>query len=166
TASASNHFAFSLHAAGLRRDRPNKRNLELERCLPKAFVQHGPDGESHAGIEQSCSKASMNRAGGVEKPCMRFCGGNNAALGNLDNVVAERLRHGVQGQRAVDEPLNEFEAAHCSLPVVTDDTEAFARGEFRHEFHWERVGGTTPTIGSQRPAFDRQRVWPMANKSI
>jgi hypothetical protein len=98
----------------------------------------------------------MNRAGGVEKPRMGFCGGNNAALGNLDNVVAERLRHGVQGQRAVDEPLNEVEAAHCSLLVVIDDSEAFARGEFRHEFHRERVDGTTPTIGSRQLTFDRQ----------
>src|SRR2546430_330750 len=76
TASASNHFAFSLHNAGLRGDRPNKRDLELERCLRKAFIQHGPDGESHAAIEQSCSKASMNRAGGVEMPPMGFCGSN------------------------------------------------------------------------------------------
>src|SRR5262249_8630068 len=140
TASASNHFAFSLHEAGLRGDRSNKRNLELERCLRKALVQHGADGESHAAIEQSCSKSSMNRAGGVEMPRMGFCGSNNAALGNLDNVVAERLRHRVQGQRAVDEPLNKFEAAHCSLPVVIDESEAFASREFRHEFHRELVG--------------------------
>jgi hypothetical protein len=101
------------------------------------------DGESHAAIEQSCGKASMNRAGGIEMPRMGFCDGNNAALGNLDNVVAERLRHRVQGQRAVDEPLNIFEAAHCSLLVVVDDAEALASREFRHEFHRELVGRHT-----------------------
>jgi hypothetical protein len=79
---------------------------------------------------------------------MGFCGSNNAALGNLDNVVAECLRHRVQRQRAVDEPLNKCEATHCSLLVVTDDSEAFTSRKFRHEFHWELVGGNTSTIGS------------------
>ena len=83
---------------------PIKRNLELERCLRKALVQHGLDSEPHAAIEQRCSKASVNSAGGVAVPRMGLCGGNNAALGNFDNVIAERFRHRVQGQRAVDEP--------------------------------------------------------------
>ena len=64
---------------------------------------------------------------------MGFCDGNNAALGNLDNVVAERLRHRVQGQRAVDEPLNKFEAAHCSLLVVIDDAKTFLNRGLCHE---------------------------------
>src|SRR5262245_64214894 len=62
TAPTSNDSAFGLHQAGLRGDRPKKGNLELERCLRKALVQHGPDREPHAGIEQSCGKASMNRS--------------------------------------------------------------------------------------------------------
>ena len=48
-------------------------------------------------------------------------GGNDAALGNFDNVITQRLRHRVQGQGAVDETLNIFEPAHRSLPVVIDD---------------------------------------------
>jgi hypothetical protein len=52
---------------------------------------------------------------------MGFCGSNNAALGNLDNVITERFRHRVQRQRAVDEPLHKFETAHCSFLVVIND---------------------------------------------
>jgi len=89
--------------------------------LRKALVQHGLDSEPHAAIEQRCSKASVNSAGRVAVPRMGLCGGNNAALGNLDNVIAERFRHRVQGQRAVDEPLHKFETAHCSLLVFIDD---------------------------------------------
>ena len=116
------------------------RALRLLRCMSPLLAQSGrievgsrTDGESHAAIEQSCGKASMNRAGGIEMPRMGFCDGNNAALGNLDNVVAERLRHRVQGQRAVDEPLNKFEAAHCSLLVVIDDAKTFLNRGLCHE---------------------------------
>ena len=70
TAPASNDLAFSLDQAGLWGDRPNKRNLELERCLRKALVQHGLDSEPHAAIEQRCSKASVNSPGRVAVPCM------------------------------------------------------------------------------------------------
>ena len=91
-------------------------------------------------------------------PRMGFCGGNNAALGNFDNVVAERLRHRVQRQRAVDEPLHVFEAAHCALLVVIDDSEAFARREFRHEFHRELVG-------VPHPRSDRADRRPIAKES-
>ena len=96
-------------------------------------------------------------------PRMGFCDGNNAALGNLDNVVAERLRHAVQGQRAVDEPLNEFEAAHCSLLVVVDETEAFARGEFRHEIHWGwlAVAHRRSDRGNRRSIAKEFGRWPI-----
>src|SRR6202171_5506399 len=83
TAPTSNDLAFSLHQAGLRGDRPNKRNFELERCLRKALVQYGLDSEPHTAIEQGCSKAAVNSAGWVAVPRMGLCGGNNAALGNL-----------------------------------------------------------------------------------
>src|SRR5262245_59144120 len=70
TAPTSNDFAFSHHAARLRRDRSDKRNLELERCLRKPLVQHGADGEAHTAVEQGCCNAAMNGAGRVELPCM------------------------------------------------------------------------------------------------
>lgn len=57
---------------------------------------------------------------------VRCRGGNHAALGNLDNVIAERFRHAVQGQRAVDQPLDEFETAQGALLVVIDDAETLA----------------------------------------
>ena len=94
-APTSNDLAFSLHPAGLRSDGPNKRNLEFERCLRKALVQHGLDSEPHAAIEQRCGKAAMNCAERISVPSMGLCGGNNTALRSLDDVVAERFRHRV-----------------------------------------------------------------------
>src|SRR5436190_24046900 len=64
---------------------------------------------------------------------MGFCGNNNAALRNLSNIVAERFRHRVQRQRAVDEPLNKFEPAHCLLLVVIYDANTFPSRGRCHE---------------------------------
>jgi hypothetical protein len=63
---------------------------------------------------------------------MGLGGDHDEALGNLDNVVAERLRHRVQGQCAVNESLNEFESAHCPLLIVIDDTKSFPDRGFHH----------------------------------
>ena len=68
TAPATNDLALGLDQAGLRRDRPNKRNLELERGLRKALVQHGLNSKPHAAIEQRRSKTSVNGAGGIAMP--------------------------------------------------------------------------------------------------
>jgi hypothetical protein len=125
-------LALSLHEAGLRRDRPNKRNLELEGRLRKPLVEHGQDGETHAAVEQRRSKASVNPAEWVAVLRMRLRGGDNAAFGNLDNVVPERFRHRVQRQRPIDESLNKFKATHCLLLIVIDDAEAFSNGALRH----------------------------------
>ena len=124
-APAADDRAFRRHEAGLRGNRPDERNLELERRLRNALVQHGPDSEPHAAVEQRRSKASVNRAGRIEVTFMRFRRDNNAALGNLDNVIAEGLRHRVQGQRAVDKALHKFEAAHGPLPLAVDHAKAF-----------------------------------------
>lgn len=75
----------------------------------------------------------MDGAGGVEMPRVGLSPGNNAALRHLQDVIAERLRHAVQGQGPVDEPLNKFETAHGPLLLVGDDTEAFTNRDFRHE---------------------------------
>jgi len=64
---------------------------------------------------------------GLRCPARGFYGGNDAALGNLDNVITERFRHRVEGQRAVDKPLNKFETAHRSLLVVIDDAKTFSQ---------------------------------------
>ena len=48
---------------------------------------------SCADARQSRSKASVNSPGRVAVPRMGHCGGNNPALGDLDNVIAERLCH-------------------------------------------------------------------------
>ena len=74
----------------------------------------------------------MHGASRVEVPGVGFYSGNDAALGNFDNVIAQRLRHRVQGQGAVDEPLNEFEPAHGSLPLVIDGAKTFPNEGFRH----------------------------------
>src|SRR4029077_11797172 len=48
TAPVTDDLAFRFHQAGLRGDGPYQRNLELERRLRKALVQHRVDGEPHA----------------------------------------------------------------------------------------------------------------------
>src|SRR5260370_12691293 len=75
----------------------------------------------------------MNSGERVGVVRMGFCGNNNAALRNLDNIVAERFRHRVQRQRAVDEPLNKFETAHCLSLVVIYDAETFPSRRRCHE---------------------------------
>ena len=75
----------------------------------------------------------MQGAGGIEMSGVRLGRGNDAALRHLDDVVAERLRHGIERQRAVGEPLHEVEAADCALLLVSDDAEAFASCEFGHD---------------------------------
>jgi hypothetical protein len=117
--------AFSLHEAGLRRDGSNKRNLELEGCLRNSSVEHGQHGETHAAVEQRGRKASVHSAERVAVPRIGFCSRNDTALGNLDNIVAERFRHRVQRQRAIDEPLNKFETAHFLSLLVVYDAKTF-----------------------------------------
>jgi hypothetical protein len=96
-------------------------------------IEHGQDGETHAAVEQRGGKASVHSAERIAVPRMGFCGGNNAAFGNLDNIVSERFRHRVQGQRAIDEPLNKFETTHCLSMVVVHDAKAFPNEALRHE---------------------------------
>ncbi len=63
---------------------------------------------------------------------MRLDRGDDAALRHLDDVVAERLRHAVERQRAVGEPQHEFDAGERALLLVSDEAEAFASREVRH----------------------------------
>jgi hypothetical protein len=65
------------------------------------------------------------RAGRVQLPRMRFCRGNNAPLRNLEDVIAEGLRHRVEGQSALDKTTNQFETAHCALMLGVDDAKIF-----------------------------------------
>ena len=60
TTAARNDPPLSFHQTSLRSDRSNKGNLELKRCLRKALVEHGQDGEPHTAIEQRRSKAAVN----------------------------------------------------------------------------------------------------------
>ena len=93
--------------------------------MRKSLGQHGMDSKTHAAVEQGCSKTPVNRAGRVQLPRMRLCRGNNAPLRNLDDVIAEGLRHRVEGQSALDKPTNQFEAAHCALMLGVDDAKIF-----------------------------------------
>jgi tRNA synthetases class I (W and Y) len=76
---------------------PTKTTICVQSCLP--------------ALAERCGKAAVNRSERVTVSRMWLCRGNDAALRNLDNVIAERFHHRVQGQRAVDEPLEPI-AAH------------------------------------------------------
>ena len=93
--------------------------------MRKSLGQHGLDSKTHAAVEQGCSKTPVNRAGRVQLPRMRFCRGNNAPLRNLDDVIAEGLRHRVEGQSALDKTTDQFETAHCALMLGVDDAKIF-----------------------------------------
>jgi hypothetical protein len=124
-ASAGNHVSFSFDQPGLRGDGPDERDFEFECGLRKSLGQHGLDSKTHAAVEQGCSQTSVNRAGGVQLPRMRFCRGNNASLRNLDDVIAKGLRHRVEGHSALDKTTNQFETAHCALMLGVDDAKIF-----------------------------------------
>jgi hypothetical protein len=84
---------------------------------------------------------------------MRLGGDHHATLGCLDNVIAKRLRHGVQRQGTVDQPLNKFETAHGAALVVIDDAKTFPNRRYRHGLHSERWLTRVPTtIAAARPA--------------
>jgi len=134
TTAARNDPSLSFHQTSLRGDRSNKGNLELKRCLRKALVEHGQDGEPHTAIEQRRSKATVNGPKRVAVLPVRFGGNNDTALGNVNDVVTEGLGHRVQRQGTIDESLDKFETVHCSLLVLVDDPNAFYIASLRHEF--------------------------------
>jgi hypothetical protein len=63
---------------------------------------------------------------------MGLGGDHDAAPRCLDDVIAERLGHGVERQRPVDQCLDEFETAHGPLLRVVDDAEALAGSGLGH----------------------------------
>jgi len=139
-AAARNDRPLSFHQTHVRGDGPNKQNLEFKCCLPKTLVEHGQDCEPHTGIEQRCSKTAMNSPKRVAVFPMGFGSDNDAAPGNVNDVIAEGFGHRVQRQGAVDKSLDEFETAHCSLLVFIDDSKMSFTNGLRHEFHRTLIG--------------------------
>src|SRR5262249_34997461 len=110
-------------------ERPPKRNLELERRLRKAPVQHGADREPHAAIKQRRRKPAMDGAGGVEMPRVGLSRGNNAALRHFQDVIAERLRHG-----AIAESWGRKGAGGSGLGLRSDDLDSVSEPFNHHDF--------------------------------
>src|SRR6266481_9939843 len=63
TPAAAQHDALGLDLSGLGRNRPQQRNLELERRLPDAFLEGRLDRQSHATVEQRGRQTAVHRAG-------------------------------------------------------------------------------------------------------
>ncbi len=131
-AAAVQDDALGLYQTRFRRDRPHQRNLELDGRLTDAPVQGRMDREAHAAVEQRRRQAAMRPASGVAVPFVgdRRC--DNAAFGNLDDVITESFRHCVQGQGAADEFLDKLEAAHLDLPVGADRSIGLVGDAARH----------------------------------
>ena len=72
TAAPAQHDALRADHAGLRRDRPNERNLELQRRLAATLFQRRPDREPHAAIKQRRREPAVHGAGRVEVASLGF----------------------------------------------------------------------------------------------
>ena len=93
---------------------------------------------------------SVNPGFGAQK----FIPGAVHKIRRLADLRAQRgLGYRIEGQRAVDQPLDEFETAHGALPVVIDDAKTFPNRGFRHELYSELVRNAAPTALTARPTF-------------
>jgi len=79
-AAARNYLAFGTYATGLRRDRADKRNLELKCCLRKPPIEHRQNGKAHAAVEQRRSKAAVNSTKRIAVFRIGFCGNTTRPL--------------------------------------------------------------------------------------
>jgi hypothetical protein len=99
---------------------------------PEPLVQRRVDREPHAGVEQRRGQTAVHGAGRIAMRRGRLGRDRHVAAGDFDDVIAERLRHAVQRQRAGDETLNELQAAHRPLLVDANDAVAFSLGARGH----------------------------------
>src|SRR5262249_24048875 len=118
-ASAEN-LALGPNQASLRCDGANERNFELESRLTDAFFEHRLDGKAHAGIEKRRSEAAVHSTRRIEMSPCRYERDHDAAALGFDDVVAQRLRHCIEGQLSANKPFDELEPAHCLLPFGTN----------------------------------------------
>ena len=75
---------------------------------------------------ERCGKTAVHSAGRIEMCFARFGGDDNPSAYGLRDVIAQRLRNGVERQRAVREPLHEGKAAHLLAPLRADSAVALA----------------------------------------
>jgi hypothetical protein len=83
--------------------------------LPNPFLKRRLNRQTHAAIEDRRGQTAMYGTPWIEvSPCWRERD-DDAALFGLDDIVAQRLRDGIQWQRPTGEALNELQPAHCPL---------------------------------------------------
>ena len=116
-ATPAHHNAFCRDQARLRGDGPHQRNLEFEGRLADAFLQRRQYGQSHAAIEQRGRETAVHRASGIEVSVIRFRRDYDTPAHRLRHIIAQGLSDGIEGQRALDEPLDKLQAAHLFLPI-------------------------------------------------
>jgi hypothetical protein len=92
----------------------------------------------------------MDRAGRIEMRGGRLGRDGGTAVGDLDNVIAERFGHAVHRQRASDETLHEFQAAHRPLLVAAHDAIAFAARPPCHSTLLTDVSASVPAALLER----------------
>jgi hypothetical protein len=80
----------------------------------------GADRKPHAGVEQDGGKTAVHRAARVEVLAVRLDRNDNAPGRHLDHVITERAGHGIQGQSAIDQPLDELQAGQLFLLFDAD----------------------------------------------
>ena len=62
----------------------------------------------------------MHGTGRIEVGAVRHCGDHDPTLRGLAHVIAQSFGHGIQWQRPIGKPVNEFQAAHRFLPFSAD----------------------------------------------
>ena len=93
---AADYSALSPNRAGIRRDRPHKGNLELNRRRADTLLQRRLDREPHAAVEHCRSETAMHRAGGIEVDVSGFRRDDDTAGLRLGNVVPQGLGYRVE----------------------------------------------------------------------
>src|SRR5262245_55149713 len=153
-AATAEHGALGAHLAGLRRDRPQQRYLELERGRGDALLQRRAHRKPHAGIQQGGGEAAVHDALGIEMLLARTRRDDNAPVLGFDDAIAERPRHRVHGQRTGDERLHEFQPADRAALLGTHDAVLLAirsRWRRRHCFNPQMLTGKCTKV------YDGQR---------
>ena len=126
------HNTFCCNRAGVGGDGPDERDLEFERRLADALLESRQDRQSHAAIEQRGRETAVDRASRVEMGVIWLRSNYDTPALRLRDVIAQRLGNGVEGQRPIDETLDEFQTSHLFLPVGGNGTVGLAGDNARH----------------------------------
>ena len=128
------HNAFCRNRAGVGGDGPNERNLEFERSLADAFFEGRQDCQPHAAVEQRGRETAVDSASRVEMGVVWLRSDYDTPALRLRDFIVQRLGDRVEGQRPVNQTLDEFQTCHLFLSVGGNGPVGLAGDAARHRF--------------------------------